>query len=163
MELSLMCRNKFSSVIFPVCPFSLPKGISRHQGCSLPQLCSAVRAGFPTGSGLQAELSFWEKQRCLDFRETLAHAAQLGPLQRDDPALLGKRKSTNSSLISGPLRAFQFWFPSPQLSQVSSWIGLILQKEKASGMTVKTRQSFACRKMSDVAATHSLNAMWNAS
>lgn len=34
-----------------------------------------------------------------------------------------------------------------------------LQKEKASGMTVKTRQSFACRKMSDVAATHSLNAM----
>lgn len=34
-----------------------------------------------------------------------------------------------------------------------------LQKEKASGTTVKTRQSFACRKMSDVAATHGLNAM----
>lgn len=101
MELSLMCWNKFSSVIFPVCPSSLPKGISKHQGCSLLQLCLAVRMGFPTGSGLQAELSFWEKQRCFNFRETLALDAQLDPVQRDDPALPGKRKSINVSLILG--------------------------------------------------------------
>lgn len=110
IELSLMCQNKFSSVIFPVCPFSLPKGISKHQGCSLLQLCSAVRMGFPTGSGLQAELSFWEKQRCFDFRDTLVLGAQLDPVQRDDLALLGKRKSTNVLSISGLLHAFQFWF-----------------------------------------------------
>lgn len=105
----------------------------------------------------------FEKNRGASISERPWHRLPSSTLCGDDPALLGKKKSTNASWILGLLCAFQFWFLPLRLSQVSSWVGLFLQKEKASGMTVKTRQSFACRKMSDVAATHSLNAMWNAS
>lgn len=92
MELPLVFWNKFSGVIFPACPFS-PLKRNQQTPCSR---CSAVRSGFPAGLGMQAALSFGEKQRCLGGRKTLALAAQLVPLQGDDPALLGRKKSINS-------------------------------------------------------------------
>lgn len=111
MELSLMCWNKFSSVIFPVCPFSLPKGISKQQGCSLPQLCSAVRSGFPTASGLQAVLFALWKTEVLQFYTDVSTGCPAWPFAERWSRSTWKEEKHKCFIILGLLHAFQFWFP----------------------------------------------------
>lgn len=125
-----MCRNKFSSVIFSFCPFSLPKGIIKHGAaayCNCAQLSGLV---FLQAQDCRQRFHF-EKNRGASISERPWHRLPSSTLCGDDPALLEKKKSTNASWILGLLRAFQFWFLPLRLSQVSSWVGLFFAKGKS--------------------------------
>lgn len=163
MKLSLMCRNKFSTVIFPSLPF-LPS--KRNQQAAGLQLATAVLS-------CQEWFSYRLRIAGSAFRFVKSRGASiLHEHKHRLPSLTLCREMILLYLERGKAQMLhQFWacymhssFGSPmQLSQASSCVGLFLQKAKASGMTVKTWQSFACRKMCGVAATHRLNAMQNSS